>query len=178
MTDPFAILGVEPAFDLDLESVERRHRDLSRALHPDRYTGRPGNERRQALSRAIEVNDAWRKLRDPVGRAEALLARLGVVVAEGQEPKATPELLMDMMDKRESLSEARRAHDLAAIERLAAEVRARQEGVLRELARGFSGALAASGADGVAEILVEKLGELRYCRRFLDEAAALAEEFA
>jgi hypothetical protein len=85
---------------------------------------------------------------------------------------------MDMMDKRESLSEARRAHDLAAIERLAAEVRARQQGVLRELARGFSGALAAAGADGVAEILVEKLGELRYCRRFLDEAAALVEEFA
>ena len=178
MTDPFSILGVEPAFDLDLESVARRHRDLSRALHPDRYAGRPATERRQALSRAIEVNEAWRKLRDPVRRAEALLARLGVVIAEGEEPKATPELLMDMMDKRESLSEARRAHDLAAIERLSGEVRARQQGVLAELERGFSGALAASGPDGVAEILVEKLGELRYCRRFLEEAEALVEEFA
>jgi molecular chaperone HscB len=180
MTDPFSILGVEPTFDLDLNSVERRHRELSRALHPDRYSGRPATERRRALSRAIEVNAAWRKLRDPIGRAEALLQRLGVVLAEGEEPKATPELLMDMIDKRESLSEARRARDLTAVERLAAEVRQRQDEVVGELGRGFSSAVAGQSApqNGVLGILLEKLGELRYCRRFLEEAAAVEEELA
>jgi molecular chaperone HscB len=43
-----------------------------------------------ALSRAIEVNEAWRALRDPIKRAEALLVRLGVPVGETAEPKARP----------------------------------------------------------------------------------------
>jgi len=60
MMDPFATLGVEPRFDLDLGEVARRHRELSRALHPDKYTGAPAAERRLALSRAIEVKDAFR----------------------------------------------------------------------------------------------------------------------
>ena len=35
--DPFALLGVERRFDLDLKVLEKTHRELSRALHPDRY---------------------------------------------------------------------------------------------------------------------------------------------
>src|SRR5690606_32621777 len=78
VTDPFTILGIEPRFRLDLERVGARHRELSRALHPDRYVDRPANERRLALSRAIEVNQAFGIVRDPVRRALALLARHGV----------------------------------------------------------------------------------------------------
>ena len=59
--DPFETLGVEPRFDLDLTALEKRHRELSGALHPDRYTGRPASERRMALDRAIKVNEAWRE---------------------------------------------------------------------------------------------------------------------
>ena len=58
MSDPFETLGVEARFDLDLRAVEQRHRDLSKALHPDRYTGAPAAERRMSLSRAIDVNEA------------------------------------------------------------------------------------------------------------------------
>ncbi len=39
--DPFATLGIEPRFDLDVRAVEARHRELSRTLHPDRYSGAP-----------------------------------------------------------------------------------------------------------------------------------------
>ena len=37
--DPFATLGIARAFDVDLAAVEKMHRELSRALHPDRYVG-------------------------------------------------------------------------------------------------------------------------------------------
>ena len=47
------LLGVPALFALDEQELEKRHRDLSRALHPDRYAGRPSSERREALSRAI-----------------------------------------------------------------------------------------------------------------------------
>ena len=86
MNDPFQTLGVDARFDLDLGAVEKRHRDLSRALHPDRYADASATERRMSLSRAIEVNEAWRALRDPVRRAEALLTRAGVAFGDAGEP--------------------------------------------------------------------------------------------
>src|SRR5689334_12410104 len=80
--DPFEVFGIPPRFEVDLAALELRHRDLSKALHPDRYAGAPAAERRLALNRAIEVNEAWRVLREPVKRAEALFARAGVPVGE------------------------------------------------------------------------------------------------
>lgn len=173
MNDPFQTLGVEPRFDIDLRAVEQRHRDLSRALHPDRYADAPSAERRMSLSRAIEVNEAFRALRDPVRRAEALLARAGVKFGETSEPKAEPALLMDMMEAREELSEASRAKDRARVAKLASAMRRREAGCLERLGRGFD---ASVGEEAVA--LLPTLAELRYLRRLLDDVSALEEELA
>jgi molecular chaperone HscB len=88
--NPFEALGVEPSFALDLAILEQRHRELSRALHPDRHAASGAGERRMALGRAIEVNEAYRILKDPVRRAEALLAQRGVATGEGKEPPHQP----------------------------------------------------------------------------------------
>jgi len=178
MSDPFQTLGLEPTFDVDLAEIERRHRDLSRALHPDRYVGRPAAERRRALGHAIEVNDARRRLRDPVRRAESLLERLGLLVAEGEEPKADPGLLMEMMEYRERLAEARQTRALDAVNRLSGDVRERERRVCERLAAAFTRALSSSNGADSAETLLKPLGELRYLRRFLDEASAIEDEIA
>ena len=167
MTDPFSILGVEPRFDLDPEELSRRHRELSKALHPDRYASAPAAERRMALSRAIEVNEALRILRDPVRRAEALARSLGLQVGETVEPKASPALLMEMMEAREELATAGRKKDLGALGKLGEAMRRREAGVLGGLAEAFRA--------GVADRVLPLLGELRYVRRFLDEVSALEE---
>jgi molecular chaperone HscB len=175
MPDPFETLGVEPRFDLDLPAVEQRHRDLSRALHPDRYTGAPAAERRLALSRAIDVNEALRVLKNPVRRAEALLARAGTTPGETGEPKPPPSLLMEMMDLREELSEAARARDLGRVGKLAEGMRAREG----EVERRLGGALDEAQRDPQKTIAaLPALGELRYIRRFLDEVSAIEEELA
>jgi molecular chaperone HscB len=175
MIDPFQTLGVEPRFDLDLAATEKRHRELSRALHPDRYADAPAAERRMSLSRAIEVNEAWRTLRDPVRRAEALLARAGVAHGEAGEPKASPALLMEMMEAREELADAARAKDLAAVSRIERTVRAREEGVIAKLVRGFADA---AGRADASRDLLPTLGELRYLRRLLEELSAIEEQLA
>src|SRR5689334_17199145 len=124
--DPFLTLGVERRYDLDLKAAEKRHRELSRELHPDRHLQDPPDLKAQALSRAVEVNEAWRALRDPVKRAEALFTAAGLEVGETREPKPSPELLMDMMERREELEEAKAARDVARVRRLADAVEARQ----------------------------------------------------
>ena len=175
MNDPFQTLGVEPRFDLDLPAIEKRHRELSRALHPDRYADAPAAERRMSLSRAIEVNEAWRAVRDPVKRAEALCARAGVTHGEAGEPKASPALLMEMMEAREELADASRAKDVAKIATIERGVRAREDSVLATLTRGFEGA---AGDAAATRALLPTLGELRYVRRLLEELSAIEEQLA
>jgi molecular chaperone HscB len=171
MIDPFDTLGLAASFDVDVPAVERRVRELSRVLHPDRHLASTAAERRMALGKAVEVNEAFRIVRDPIRRAEALLRRAGVVVAEGAEPRPDPAFLMDVMERREALAEARSAKDAPKLERLAGEVRAMQERALAKLRAGFA-------AGGDVGALVPVVGELRYYRRFLDEVGTIEEELA
>src|SRR5262249_3633851 len=152
--------------DVDIAAAERTHREPSRALHPDKYVTAAPTERRAALAKAVEVNEAWRVVRDPIKRAEALFTLAGVKVGETNEPKADPEFLMEMMEQREALAEAKAARDAGAIEKLAGAIEARAREVERALADGF----ARGGAD------VARLGELRFYRRFLDEVSAIEDE--
>jgi molecular chaperone HscB len=170
MTSPFELLGVPLLFALDEQELEKRHRDLSRALHPDRYAGRPSSERREALSRAISVNEAFRKLRDPISRAEALLSQLGRHVSETNQPRPEPSLLMRVMEQREELSSARRAGQRARVEALAAQANSAAEEATERMADAFS-------EDPIpVEQVLKVLGELRYLQRLKEEAGAALDE--
>jgi molecular chaperone HscB len=175
MTDPFEVLHIEPVFDVDLGAVEQRVRDLSRVLHPDRHAGASATDRRMSLGRAIDVNEAWRIVRDPIRRAEALLSRSGTTLTETEGPKAAPGFLMDFMEQREALSEAKQKGDAAAIERLGASVRAKEGEATRRLSAVFA---AAGGDPARLRDAAEIVGELRYYRRFLDEVGAIEDERA
>jgi molecular chaperone HscB len=168
--DPFATLGIPRAFDVDLAAIEKVHRELSRALHPDRYVGAPPSERGASLSKAVEVNEAWRVVRDPIRRAEALLALGGVAVTEGDGPRSSatdPAFLMEMLEQREALAEAKQSKDIEAVRRMASAMQERAREVERALAEGF--------ARGEAAKLVGKVGELKFYRRFLDEVSAIED---
>jgi len=167
---PFEVLGVPVLFALDESELEKRHRDLSKALHPDRYAGRPSSERREALSRAISINEAFRKLRDPISRAEALLVQLGREVTETNQPAPPPALLMQVMEQREALLLARRAGDRAVVESIAAHASGRAEEAGERMADAFS-------EDPIpVEQVLQLLGELRYLRRLKQEAGAALDE--
>ncbi len=166
--DPFATLGIPRAFEVDLAFVEKTHRELSRTLHPDRHARGGPTERRYALSKAVEVNEAWRVVRNPIQRAEALFALAGVEVGEAREPPASADLLMDMMEQREALAEAKAKRDLTAMHQLASQFESRARLVEEQLSRGFRDC--AGDREGLATLL-PRLGELRFYRRFLDEVS-------
>lgn len=167
MADPFSTLGLPADYSLDLGLAEQRHRELSRTLHPDRYVGRPSTERRQALGKAIEVNDAWRVLRDPVRRAEAVLEMKGIPFGEDREPRAQADFLMEVMEQREELAELRSARDLPALAALIRRTRTKEAALVAELSQ----LLGDLDTEEQRERALRKLGELRYSRRFLEEAA-------
>ena len=173
LSDPFAVLGIEPRFDLDSATLDARHRALSATLHPDKFASATASERRLALGKAIEVNEAYRALRCPVKRAESLLARGGVRVGDGVEPKPPASLLMDIMEVREELTTARRAKDVPALERLESAMRSKERDTLAALEAGFSEAQ--DDTEKLATLLPE-LGKLRFYRRFFEELEATLDE--
>jgi molecular chaperone HscB len=166
--DPFATLGVERRYDVDLQALERTHRQLSRALHPDRYVGSTAAEKREALARAVEVNEAWRIVRNPLRRAEALLSLSGVALGEDREASPEAEFLLEILEQREALSDARRARDRKAVQRLAKDVQSRARDAEQELSCGL--------AAGVRQPLVGTLGKMRFYQRFLEEVSAIEDE--
>ena len=79
--------------------------------------------------------------------------------------------LMDMLEMREALAEARAKRDIDAVTKLGGTIEKRRASAMAKLADGF-----ASNLD-LAK-LVPLLGELRFYRRFLDEVSAIEDEAA
>lgn len=168
--NPFAELGLPDRFDVDLAALEKTHRDLSRALHPDRYVQAPAGERRAALERAVRVNEAFRAVKDPLSRAEALFELRGTAIGDGKEPKPDPDFLMDVLETREALADAKTAKDTRRIEKLRATAEGEEARVLAGLAEVFGKSEPPSEAD------VKLLGKLRFFRRFLEEVSAVEDD--
>jgi molecular chaperone HscB len=176
--DHFAVLGAEPRFDVDEAALERSYKDQSRQVHPDRFARADARARRASLARSVQLNQAWKTLRDPVKRAEYLLSLRGIEVGGeegtsrpaaggGQERVPVPQdLLLEVLELREALMEARLAGEHARVAAMADDVRGRRAGALAAVA-------AALGAEPPRlEAAARELVAVRYLDRFLDEVAA------
>src|SRR5262249_11531567 len=146
--DPFTTLGFARSFDLDQNELERRYRELQQALHPDKHKNAAASQRTMTLRKAVEVNEAYRVLRDDAKRAEALLAALGGKTPAGEA--ADPELLMEMLELREALGEAREAGDAARVAKLAAQVQASSDQVGQQLSAAFAALVEGQDEAGLA----------------------------
>jgi molecular chaperone HscB len=120
----FELFGFAPAFRVDLVSLEQAYRDLQSQVHPDKFAHLGDAERRLSLQWATQVNEAYQTLRQPVARARYLLKLHGVETHEETNTSMSPEFLMEQMEWREAIGEAREAKDVAAFEELAAKLRA------------------------------------------------------
>jgi molecular chaperone HscB len=182
--DHFQVLGVERGFALDREALERRYKELTRVLHPDRFARAEPRARRASLARSVQLNEAWRTLKDPVRRAEYLLSLAGVEVAgesgtvrpgragERERVPVPQALLMEVLELREGLAEARAAQDHGRVQTLADDVRRRRESALRAVGSVFG--QKAPDLEAIARDLVA----VRYYDRFLDEVAVHEEAAA
>ncbi|MDD9939271.1 MAG: Fe-S protein assembly co-chaperone HscB [Myxococcales bacterium] len=172
--DPFATLGLPRRYELDRGELEARYRELQKALHPDRHAGASASQRRMSLARAVEVNDAYRALKDDLRRAEALLSLYGGK-AEPEGGAADPEFLMEVMELRESLGDAKAAGDLARVRQLADKVEAMRGAARTTLVERFGDGAADPEPVALAEASA-LVSRLKYFKRFLDEVSVIEEE--
>jgi len=165
-SDPFAAFGLAPGYDVDLAALERVFFERSRQLHPDRFAAAPTAERVAALSQSRALNDAYQVVKRPVARAEHLLARAGVTI--GDNERLDPAFLMEILELREELAEARAAGAGERVRELAGTMQARRADAL--------GALSALFAAGDFPAIKERLIVLRYINRYLEECDAALDD--
>jgi molecular chaperone HscB len=116
----FELFGLAPAYALDAEHLERAYREIQLGIHPDRYASAGDAERRASMQWTTQVNEAYRTLKSPLQRAKYLLELNGVDVAFETNTAMPREFLVEQMDLRETLEEAR---DAAALGVLAERLR-------------------------------------------------------
>ena len=133
-SNDFAIFELEPRFAIDAETLEQRRRALQAEVHPDRFAAQGAAAQRLAMQWAVRVNEAYRRLKDPLQRAVVLCELHGAAVDAERNTAMPTDFLVRQMAWREALDDAR---DLAAVEALAAEVAEHRRGAIERLAETF-----------------------------------------
>ena len=159
--DHFARLGLPAALDLEPAALDRAYFALQRQWHPDRFVGRPSEERATASTEAAALNDAYRTLKDPLSRAVYFAQLKGVKLPGDGKTIDDPDLLMEAMEAREALQEA---EDAAAVDALAAQARADMQAALASLGSLFL----RDDKPAIRKALLR----LRYLDKFAEEARA------
>ena len=161
--DHFARLGFARTYDLDPRQVEKRYFELQRRLHPDRFATRSPRERQLSQAQATSLNDAYETLMDLLRRAVYLLRLSGIEVGGDGRTVADPALLMEAIEMREALAEARSAGEVDGV---VARARAEADGVRAALSTHFAAAdLAAARADTLRLTYLDKLIDDARARR-------------
>ena len=111
--DYFSVFGLEPKLSIDVEDLQARFYKLSREYHPDRFARQSAEVQQKALDTTSLLNNGLRILKDPVKRAEYVLSKNGLEVAEQRGKDVPPELLEEVFELNEALEELRSGDDHA-----------------------------------------------------------------
>lgn len=133
----FQLFGIEPAFHMDVEALERRYRELQGQVHPDRFAHMPDTEKRLSMQWATRVNEAFRTLKKPLPRAVYLLELAGVDVAHQSNTAMSSAFLMEQMEWREAVEEAEQGRDTDELEKLRHRLMAHGKDVQAEAERAL-----------------------------------------
>jgi molecular chaperone HscB len=135
----FELLGLPARYALDAASLERGYRDLQTRVHPDKFAAASEPERRVAMQWATRANEAYRTLRNPVERARYLLGLKGFDTEEETNTAMPADFLMQQMELREAVAEARSARDAPGLRRLHASLGESRAEMLTLLERALDG---------------------------------------
>ena len=133
----FELLGLPARYALDAANLDRGYRDLQSQVHPDKFAAASEPERRVAMQWAARANEAYRTLRHPVERARYLLGLKGFDTEEETNTAMPADFLMQQMELREAVSEAREAADASALKRLHAALSQSRAEMLKLLERAL-----------------------------------------
>lgn len=128
----FELFGVPERFDQDRATLDARWKDLQREAHPDRFAAQGAAAQRVALQWSVRINEAYQRLKDPLKRAAYLCELRGAPIRAEDNTAMPAAFLMQQMEWREALDDAR---DEQALDALNDQLQAARRSTLADIAR-------------------------------------------
>ncbi len=114
----FELFGLTPQFNLDLAKLETNYRSIQSASHPDRFVTASPAEKLRSMQTATLANEAYQALKNPANRAQYLLALQGVDAIAETNTVMPADFLMQQMEWREAIDDAKQARNIDALDAL------------------------------------------------------------
>ena len=157
----FSLFGLPERFSIDRAALDRAYRNVQAQVHPDRFAGGGAAEQRVALQWATRANEAYRVLRDPLQRAIYLCTLRGQDPADERDTRMSQDFLMQQLEWREALDEARQSSGSEAVESLRGRVDATRNTLVGEVEQALD---RDDDAPGAAEkvrrwMFIERVGD-------------------
>src|SRR5664279_6432387 len=131
-SDDFTLFGLPRRFALDDAELAARRRALQAEVHPDRFAASGPAAQRTAMQWAVRVNEAYGRLKDPLKRAAYLCELRGAPINAENNTAMPASFLMQQMEWREALDEARGQPQVEALD---GQIAAFEKGLLADLGR-------------------------------------------
>lgn len=129
--DFFSLFELPKSFRLNLSELDSRYRDVQAQVHPDRFAHGSELERRLSMQWATRANEAYQTLKKPLERAKYLLELAGHDLQAESNTAMPADFLIEQMEWREAVAEARTGGDHHELEhlhqRLAGDLRGRYD---------------------------------------------------
>ena len=139
MNNPFALFDLPVAFQVDSALLNERYLALQKSLHPDNFSATSAQEQRLAIQKSAEINDALRILKDPIARADSIIA-INTGETENPEEKSNKDIgfLMQQMEWRETLENIENRKDTDELTAFAQEINQIRHAILSELSTALT----------------------------------------
>ena len=118
----FALFNLPEQFAIDLNVLESNYRAIQSASHPDRFVTCTSAEKLQSMQTATLANEAYLTLKSPANRAKYLLALQGIDAIDEKNTQMPADFLMQQMEWRETMEDAKAAKNIGGLEQLLAEM--------------------------------------------------------
>lgn len=126
-SDDFDLFGLSRSYAQDRAALDTAWKALQRQAHPDKFAAEGAAAQRLAMQWSVRINEAYQRLKTPLQRAAYLCELQGAPIQAHSNTAMAPAFLMQQIQWREALDDAR---SLAELEALAASVDSTQNELL------------------------------------------------
>ena len=160
MQNHFELFGLPARFDVDSTALDPAYRDVQGRVHPDRFVNATDAEKRVAMQWATRANEAYQTLKNPQKRAQYLCELNGVDLQTESNTAMPMAFLMQQMEWREALGDARAAKDASVLDELDAQVRGERKTMLAQVGKQLDAGDFDAAAQGVRALMfLDKFGD-------------------
>ena len=170
MQNHFDLFHLPARFEVDMDALDAAYRDVQGQVHPDRFVNATDAEKRVAMQWATRANEAYQTLRNPQKRAQYLCEINGVDLQTESNTAMPMAFLMQQMEWREALDDARSGKDAEALDGLDAQLRRERKQMLEQVGMQLDAGDFHGAAQGVRALMfLDKFGdEVQYAFEALE----------